>query len=128
MLGPHVEQRGSNITAERLRFDFTHGDRLTPEQLAAVEALVNAQIARDLPVSWAEMSVAGGAEAGRHRPVRRPLRRAGEGLYASATSAGRSAAGRMSSTPARWATSASCRRRRSARACAASARCWTSDQ
>jgi alanyl-tRNA synthetase len=50
-----VTQQGSNITAERLRFDFRHGERLTPEQLAAVETLVNAQIGRDLPVSWAEM-------------------------------------------------------------------------
>ena len=56
-LGPHVEQRGSNITAERLRFDFAHGERLTDEQLAAVEELVNQQIQRDLPVSWAEMEV-----------------------------------------------------------------------
>ena len=58
VLGPHVEQRGSNITAERLRFDFAHGEKLTPEQLRDVEGLVNRQIARDLPVSWAEMSVA----------------------------------------------------------------------
>jgi alanyl-tRNA synthetase len=57
VLGEHVVQRGSNITTERLRFDFTHGERLTPEQLAAVEALVNAQIERDLPVSWEEMGV-----------------------------------------------------------------------
>jgi alanyl-tRNA synthetase len=58
VLGPHVAQQGSNITAERLRFDFVHGERLTPEQIAAVEALVNAQIGRDLPVSWAEMAPA----------------------------------------------------------------------
>jgi alanyl-tRNA synthetase len=57
VLGLHVAQRGSNITAERLRFDFVHGERLTPEQLAEVEALVNQQIRRDLPVSWAEMSL-----------------------------------------------------------------------
>jgi alanyl-tRNA synthetase len=64
VLGPHVAQQGSNITAERLRFDFTHGERLTPEQIAAVEALVNAQIGRDLPVSWAEMSPAEAREQG----------------------------------------------------------------
>jgi alanyl-tRNA synthetase len=57
VLGPHVEQRGSNITAERLRFDFAHGERLSPAELAEVEALVNAQIARDLPVSQAELGV-----------------------------------------------------------------------
>jgi alanyl-tRNA synthetase len=57
VLGPHVEQRGSNITVERLRFDFPHPDRLTPEQLQQVEALVNEQIQRDLAVTVAEMSV-----------------------------------------------------------------------
>jgi alanyl-tRNA synthetase len=64
VLGAHVEQRGSNITAERLRFDFSHPTQLTAEQLAEVEALVNTQIARDLPVGWAEMSVAEAREAG----------------------------------------------------------------
>ncbi|HEU5100425.1 MAG TPA: alanine--tRNA ligase [Roseiflexaceae bacterium] len=64
VLGVHVEQRGSNITAERLRFDFSHPEKLSPEQLAEVEALVNEQIARDLPVSWAEMSLAEAREAG----------------------------------------------------------------
>lgn len=58
VLGPHVEQRGSNITAERLRFDFSHGERVTAEQLAEVEDSVNTQIARDLPVGHAEMPVA----------------------------------------------------------------------
>jgi len=57
VLGPHVEQRGSNITSERLRFDFTHGERLTPEQILAVENLVNQQIARDLPVRHEEMTI-----------------------------------------------------------------------
>jgi alanyl-tRNA synthetase len=64
VLGPHVAQRGSNITAERLRFDFAHGEKLTPEQIAAVEALVNEQIQRDLPVSWAEMGVEDAKRAG----------------------------------------------------------------
>jgi alanyl-tRNA synthetase len=64
VLGPHVEQRGSNITAERLRFDFAHGERVTPEQLAAVEALANEQIVRDLPVRWSEMGVDQARQAG----------------------------------------------------------------
>jgi alanyl-tRNA synthetase len=64
VLGPHVAQRGSNITAERLRFDFAHGERLAPEQLAAVEALVNEQIGRDLPVAWAEMGFEDAKRAG----------------------------------------------------------------
>ena len=54
VLGPHVSQRGSNITPARLRFDFTHPARVQPEELAAVEALVNAQIAGDLPVTYGE--------------------------------------------------------------------------
>ena len=51
LLGPEVRQRGSNITAERLRFDFAYPRRLTPEELRQAEALVNAQIGRDLPVT-----------------------------------------------------------------------------
>ena len=49
-VGPGVRQMGSNITAERLRFDFSHPERLSEEQLAEVERIVNQQIARDLPV------------------------------------------------------------------------------
>lgn len=43
-LGVHVEQRGSNITAERMRFDFSHPDKLTPDQLHMVSDLVNEKI------------------------------------------------------------------------------------
>lgn len=57
VLGEHVEQKGSNITAERLRFDFVHGDKMTPEQLALVEKIVNEQIRADLPVYCEEMTV-----------------------------------------------------------------------
>lgn len=64
ILGEHVEQRGSNITVERLRFDFAHPTRLTPEELRAVEALVNEQIALDLPVTWREMTLEEAREAG----------------------------------------------------------------
>jgi alanyl-tRNA synthetase len=55
VLGPHVSQKGSNITVERLRFDFSQPEKLAPEQIAAVEETVNAQIARDLPVSMTIM-------------------------------------------------------------------------
>ncbi|MHB9294337.1 putative alanyl-tRNA synthetase [Pillotina sp. SPG140] len=51
VLGNHVAQKGSNITAERLRFDFSHPSPLTPEELRRVEALVNEQITRNLPVT-----------------------------------------------------------------------------
>ena len=55
VLGNHVAQKGSNITAERLRFDFSHPAPMTPEQIAAVERIVNEQIARDLPVTMETM-------------------------------------------------------------------------
>jgi alanyl-tRNA synthetase len=54
ILGEHVIQRGSNITAERLRFDFSHPEKVRPEQIAEVEKIVNDQIDRDWPVSWRE--------------------------------------------------------------------------
>jgi alanyl-tRNA synthetase len=54
VLGDHVIQRGSNITEERLRFDFSHPEKVTPEQLKRVEDIVNEQISQDLKVSWAE--------------------------------------------------------------------------
>lgn len=54
VLGDHVIQRGSNITEERLRFDFSHFEKVTPEQLKQVEYIVNEQISKDLKISWAE--------------------------------------------------------------------------
>ncbi len=57
VLGTHVEQRGSNITAERLRFDFSHLQKVTPEELTNVEKLVNEAIRRDMPVVMEEMTV-----------------------------------------------------------------------
>ena len=56
VLGEHVKQRGSNITAERLRFDFSHPEKLTAEALNQVEALVNEWIREDLPIIRKEMS------------------------------------------------------------------------
>jgi alanyl-tRNA synthetase len=54
VLGDHVVQHGSNITEERLRFDFSHPEKVTTEQLERVEQIVNEQIAKDLRVSFAE--------------------------------------------------------------------------
>ncbi len=54
VLGEHIIQRGSNITEERLRFDFSHPEKVTPEQIKQVEVIVNDQISRDLKVSFAE--------------------------------------------------------------------------
>ena len=64
VLGTHVGQKGSNITAERLRFDFSHEEKMTPEQLAEVEALVNDAIKRELPVIMEEMDVDAARQAG----------------------------------------------------------------
>ena len=55
VLGDEVKQRGSNITAERLRFDFSYDAKLTDEQRNQVEALVNEWIKEDLPVTRKEM-------------------------------------------------------------------------
>ncbi len=57
VLGPHVQQKGSNITAERLRFDFSHPAKLTSAELAQVEALVNAQIQKALPITMDVMTL-----------------------------------------------------------------------
>jgi len=65
VLGIHVEQRGSNINAERLRFDFSHKEKLTPEQVKEIEKIVNENINKKLDVKREEMSLkeakAGGA-------------------------------------------------------------------
>ena len=50
VLGTHVEQAGSDVNADRLRFDFTHFSAMTPEELEKTEAIVNAKIAENLPV------------------------------------------------------------------------------
>ena len=64
MLGEEVHQKGSNITAERLRFDFTFGRRMTPEELEEVERLVNGAISAKMPVSMEETTVAQAKEGG----------------------------------------------------------------
>lgn len=57
VLGEHATQKGSNLTAERLRFDFANPCKVTPEQLKEVEDIVNEQIKRDLPVTCEEMTL-----------------------------------------------------------------------
>jgi alanyl-tRNA synthetase len=57
VLGDHVTQKGSNITAERLRFDFSHNEKMTEEQKAEVEKLVNEAIQKDLSVTCEELSL-----------------------------------------------------------------------
>jgi alanyl-tRNA synthetase len=55
VLGPDVHQRGSNITSERLRIDFSYGQKMTPEQIAEVEKIINEQIQLELPVTRSVM-------------------------------------------------------------------------
>ena len=64
VLSPDVNQRGSNITTERLRFDFNFDRPLTQEEIARVEALVNEQIAKKIPVVREEMTVEEARAAG----------------------------------------------------------------
>jgi alanyl-tRNA synthetase len=64
VLGDHVAQKGSNITSERLRFDFTHDEKMTPEQKEEVEKIVNEQIEADLPITCEEMTVEDAKKAG----------------------------------------------------------------
>lgn len=64
VLGEHVQQKGSNITPDRLRFDFSHQDKMTAGQLAEVEEIVNRQIAAQLPVTVDVMTVEEATKAG----------------------------------------------------------------
>lgn len=56
VLGSHVHQKGSNITEERMRFDFSHDSKMTPEQIKQTEDLVNKYIEMGLTVTRKEMS------------------------------------------------------------------------
>ena len=56
-LDPNIRQKGSNITAERLRFDFNFDRKLTPEEIQDVEDMVNEVIRQDLPITCTEMTV-----------------------------------------------------------------------
>jgi alanyl-tRNA synthetase len=64
VLGDHISQKGSNITAERLRFDFNHPEKMTPEQIKEVERLVNEAIDADLPMAYHVTTVDGAKKEG----------------------------------------------------------------
>ncbi|MEK7528492.1 MAG: alanine--tRNA ligase-related protein, partial [Patescibacteria group bacterium] len=64
VLGDHVYQKGSNITRSRLRFDFSHPDKMTPEQIKKVEEIVNENIDIDLPVHFELMDPDGARAKG----------------------------------------------------------------
>ncbi len=55
VLGEHVQQKGSNITAERLRFDFTHHDKMNQKEIEKAENLVNKQIGECIEIVYEEM-------------------------------------------------------------------------
>ncbi|MDP3057099.1 MAG: alanine--tRNA ligase [bacterium] len=57
VLGENIYQRGSNITAERMRFDFSHSEKMTKEEIKKVEDIVNEQIQKNLLVGLEEMSL-----------------------------------------------------------------------
>lgn len=57
VLGEHVYQKGSNITQERLRFDFSHPQKMTPEEVKRVEEMINEQVKKDLPVRFEFLTV-----------------------------------------------------------------------
>jgi len=64
ILGEHVYQKGSNITAERLRLDFSHSEKMTAEQIKKVEDAANEVIMQDLPVNCNEVSLEKAKEIG----------------------------------------------------------------
>lgn len=64
VLGKHVQQKGSNVTSERLRFDFTHPQKLTEDETKKVEDLVNEQIQKDLPVSFEAINLSEATKEG----------------------------------------------------------------
>ena len=64
VLGDHVAQKGSNITADRLRFDFSHPEKVQRDILNQIEEIVNDVIAKDMPITMTEMSVEDAKSAG----------------------------------------------------------------
>ena len=64
VLGESVSQKGSNITAERLRFDFSHPEKLSDNEIKKVEGLVNEQVEKDLLVSFEEKTYAQATQEG----------------------------------------------------------------
>ncbi|GAB6091144.1 alanine--tRNA ligase [Spirochaeta dissipatitropha] len=64
VLGDHVHQKGSNITQERLRFDFDHPEKMSPEEIQEVERIVNEKIHAALPVEMSTMTLQEARDAG----------------------------------------------------------------
>ena len=124
VLGTGVQQKGSNITVERLRFDFSYPERLTSR--AACRGGADSQRADPEGLACFDADHAAGTGARKRCTgfLRREVRRAGEGLLRSATSRRRCAAARTYHARESWAALRSTRRRRWGRACGGSGQCW----
>ena len=125
-LGDHVKQSGSLVDPERLRFDFTHYQAISPGELEAIELDLNDAVAANLPVHTDQMSMDRGPGERRHRPVRGEIRRGTCGWWPSPRSARSSAAAPTWSAPGTWACAKSPPRPPSPRASGASRRCAAS--
>ena len=77
VLGAHVEQKGSLVTPDRLRFDFAHFQAMTSEELSKVEDLVNEKIQASLPVNTNVMDIEEAKKIRSYGIVRREIRREG---------------------------------------------------
>ena len=75
VLGDHVKQQGSLVAPDRLRFDFSHYEPVTAEQIAAIEDLANREILANAPVRHYETTKADGRGPRRDRVLRRQVRR-----------------------------------------------------
>ncbi|MBM3965721.1 MAG: alanine--tRNA ligase, partial [Planctomycetes bacterium] len=63
-LGKHAQQQGSKVDSDWLRFDFSHQDSISDEQLKAIEAIANAKVVEGAPISWQNVPLATAREAG----------------------------------------------------------------
>ena len=124
-LGDHVKQSGSLVDPERLRFDFTHYQAISPDELEAIELDLNQAVAANLPVHTDQMSMDEALEPG-PPPCSRKNTAITSGWWPSPRSARSSAAAPTWSAPGTWACAKSPPRPPSPRASGASRRCAAS--
>ena len=122
VLGDHVKQQGSLVEPDRLRFDFSHFEALTPEQITAIEDLANHEILGNAPVRHYETTKDEAREQGRHRLLRRQVRRHRPGARGRRALASSCAAAPTSTASATSARSRSWPKSPSGPTCGASTR------